>query len=144
MAEGLTVDNLAETIKQLLHLIASNPSQPVDQARGIILCGVPGDLEMNELLELYGGTIKITICKAPTGIVDDILAKDFVREEADKMANQPLYMDGVPPEPEEVRESTKINNNIAETRAFLNIDENNQPLPGGVRQFGIDDPLVVE
>ena len=62
----MTVDSLCDAIRYFLRKIASDPMQPVDQVNGLILCGMPGDDEMRMLMELFGGTIKITVREQPS------------------------------------------------------------------------------
>lgn len=65
MAEGLTVDNLCDAVRFSLREMLANPEKTVDQSRGLVLYGSVGDNEMQELLNLFGGTIKITVQEPP-------------------------------------------------------------------------------
>lgn len=82
MAADLTVDNACEAIRHFLRHIATHPEEPVDQHKGLVLFGTPGDDEMRDLMEAFGGTIRITLREAPAGITDDRLAADLLAKEA--------------------------------------------------------------
>ena len=64
----LTIDSLCEAVRYFLRQIVEHQEQPVDQTKGLVLCGVPGDAEMRMLLELFGGEIKITVRELPEGL----------------------------------------------------------------------------
>lgn len=78
MAADLTVDNVCEAIRHFLRHIAAHPEEPVDQEKGLILFGTPGNDEMRGLMEAFGGTLRITVREAPAGIADDALADDLL------------------------------------------------------------------
>lgn len=62
---GLTVDNLCGAIRHFLQEIVAHPEIPVDQVKGLELWGVPADETMHEIMELFGGTLKITVHSTP-------------------------------------------------------------------------------
>jgi len=68
MSQGMTLASLLDAIQHFLREIARNPEQHVDQEKGLTLWGKPGDDEMRTLLELFGGTLKITVCELPTAM----------------------------------------------------------------------------
>lgn len=68
----LTVDNLCDAIRHFLRRIAAESDCPVDQVNGLVLCGVPSDDEMRTLMELFGGTIKITVREQPPTLQEPV------------------------------------------------------------------------
>ena len=65
MPEDLTVDNLCAALRSFFQQIVEHPEQPVDQERGVVLYGDPGDATMKALMEMFNGTVKITIREMP-------------------------------------------------------------------------------
>lgn len=66
----LTIDNLCEAVKCFLRRIAES-DDPVDQ-RGLVMCGTPGDDEMQVLMDLFDGTIRITVNRKPTALQEPV------------------------------------------------------------------------
>lgn len=65
MSVGLTVDNLCEALRFFFRQIVDHPELPVDREQGMLLVGVPGDDTMRELMEAFGGELKITVREMP-------------------------------------------------------------------------------
>ena len=66
MAADLTVENLGKAISHFLREIAGRPEVPVKE---LTLWGTPADDGMKTLMERFGGTIRINVCKMPEEMV---------------------------------------------------------------------------
>ena len=73
MAADLTIGTLCDAVRHFLRQIVEHPEQPVDQGRGLVLLGIPGDDEMIALMEAFCGEIKITVREMPKEISIDPL-----------------------------------------------------------------------
>ena len=151
MASDLTVRNLCEAIRHFLQQIADHPELPVDRERGLVLHGTPGDDMMRDIMEAFGGELKITVRELP-GELKSIQSipgnpeavtmwhpSEELKQRAEEFANSPLTMEGEPPaDPEELKESTGQRRRHESLCTYLNIDpREHKPLPGGVRNVGI-------
>lgn len=80
MAADLTVDRLCEALRFFFQQILEHPDTPVDREKGMVLFGTPGDDEMRALMEVFGGTIKITVNEMPIAM-QQVFASDIAESQ---------------------------------------------------------------
>lgn len=68
---NLTLESLCGAIKFFLKQIAEQPEKPVELPHELIIYGVPGDDVMKTLMELFQGTLKITVKELPAAMTPD-------------------------------------------------------------------------